>query len=500
MAPPLDWDLEEDEWAATGWSRGVNHVRAPPYPRGSGSLLAPEIGNFASSHRRSRSQGQAPAPNVYVYQGQRNESRSPDRRRSRHETEEVVDGLDHIAREIRRGRSREPAFRDQSPGYYNAMQMELARERDWERREWDKDAREREAHSAQLARDRIEIQRLEDRLYDAEKDKRYRTDEERYRKELELERMREEMKRRNEELRLQEEREKYYIEREKEERKKREERAAILAAKEREEEEAKEKEKKMKLEWAEREKLEKLKKERLLMDYNEEQRKKKEDEQKAKEALLAEHDADVAKKKKERERLAAELKAEEEAKKAKDKAEKEAWIAKLKAEEEAKKAEAKKKEDELEEAMRKRLSRFGLQNNQIEAIIDPKKAQPLRPGQSPNNALVPFATQSQTFIKIHRDHIDVETLRYYGLRYEVDSVDPSYVVILQELSTRETDILFEHTRKLRRGGTELLIEERGRHTEHPEYAFVRRRKPSASPHGHRRSSSKTVSFFASTRH
>jgi hypothetical protein len=56
------------------------------------------------------------------------------------------------------------------------------------------------------------------------------------------------------------------------------------------------------------------------------------------------------------------------------------------------------------------------------------------------------------------------------------------------MDTRETDILFEHTRKLRRGGTNLPIEDRGRKDNH-QYAFVRRRKPSVSPSGRRRASS-----------
>jgi hypothetical protein len=55
------------------------------------------------------------------------------------------------------------------------------------------------------------------------------------------------------------------------------------------------------------------------------------------------------------------------------------------------------------------------------------------------------------------------------------------------MDTKETDILFEHTRKLRRGGSHLLIEDRGRRDNH-QYAFVRRRKPSVSPSGRRKPS------------
>lgn len=72
-----------------------------------------------------------------------------------------------------------------------------------------------------------------------------------------------------------------------------------------------------------------------------------------------------------------------------------------------------------------------------------------------------------------------------------DQTDPNYIIILREMEPRETEILFEHTRRLRsRGSTRLLIEERHDHGK-PEYAWVRRRKPSRSP-SRRRSSPKRV--------
>jgi hypothetical protein len=53
---------------------------------------------------------------------------------------------------------------------------------------------------------------------------------------------------------------------------------------------------------------------------------------------------------------------------------------------------------------------------------------------------------------------------------------------LQEMDTQETDMLFEHTRRLRKGAKEMFIEDRGRHNR-PEYAFVRKRSktPVRSP-------------------
>ena len=58
-------------------------------------------------------------------------------------------------------------------------------------------------------------------------------------------------------------------------------------------------------------------------------------------------------------------------------------------------------------------------------------------------------------------------------------LDPSYVIILEEISEEQTQVLFEHTRKIRRGSTSLLIEDRGRGRDH-QYAFVRKRNVSKS--------------------
>jgi len=160
---------------------------------------------------------------------------------------------------------------------------------------------------------------------------------------------------------------------------------------------------------------------------------------------------------------------------------------------------------EVEDEMRRKLARAGFQENQIEAIIHPKKAEGLS---RPDSPIVSTAPQvAPTYIKIRRDYIDMETLRYFGLPWEFDAVGPhrtksfkrrdtkklrqgdtNYVVILQELDSHETDLLFEHTRKLRRGNKPLLTEDRDRGSEdrsrssedrsrsregRPEYGFVR---------------------------
>jgi len=60
------------------------------------------------------------------------------------------------------------------------------------------------------------------------------------------------------------------------------------------------------------------------------------------------------------------------------------------------------------------------------------------------------------------------------------------MIILEELDKEQTDILFEHTRRLRRRNPQLLIEGTGRgRKEKPEYAWIRKKKsPSRSRSRH----------------
>ncbi|KAK3644383.1 hypothetical protein LTR56_009635 [Elasticomyces elasticus] len=57
--------------------------------------------------------------------------------------------------------------------------------------------------------------------------------------------------------------------------------------------------------------------------------------------------------------------------------------------------------------------------------------------------------QQPVFPKVHCRYLDVETLQYYGIPFERDRVHPDYFILLRQMDKHETDILFEHTRKLR---------------------------------------------------
>jgi hypothetical protein len=87
----------------------------------------------------------------------------------------------------------------------------------------------------------------------------------------------------------------------------------------------------------------------------------------------------------------------------------------------------------------------------------------------------------------------VDTLAYYDIPYEYDPVsrsqtphqciisdsrsqnDRDYIIILREMDKYETDVLFEHTRRLRSG--KLLLEAPKKEKE---YAWVRKRDRSRS--------------------
>nr|POF20017.1 endophilin-a1 [Quercus suber] len=57
----------------------------------------------------------------------------------------------------------------------------------------------------------------------------------------------------------------------------------------------------------------------------------------------------------------------------------------------------------------------------------------------------------RVFPKIHKQYLDVETLRYYDIPYELAKDDHDYIIILRYMARFETDLLFEHTRRLRDG-------------------------------------------------
>ncbi|OCK85957.1 hypothetical protein K432DRAFT_399833 [Lepidopterella palustris CBS 459.81] len=517
------------------------------------TFLAPETSTFTHGLHRTRSQGHSPAPNVTIYNtttldndsspNVRTDQRSPmpnpqpsPRGRPRRVEDEWALGDEmaelrlELAKERRRSRSHSRGgrrHRDSDPAY-EQWQLQLANERL-------RDAEERlqQEKRDELLKQRYELKYLKNQRERDEEEARIKAEEDRMKKDWELKMEREERKREQRAKDAEEERKRIVAQdaqrrRDAEEERKRilaqatdeqrkadeerkrilaeatlrqreqdEERKRILAEatlRQREQDEERKRivaENIAKLEKADREAKEA--RQRAVDEFN---KKKAEEEKEAKEArdrAIADYERkkseDEQKAKRQKEELLMQIRLDEEKKKAKEKAEWEAFLLKQKEMEEEEKAKKKKQEEELEEQMRKRLAQFGFQENQIQAMIKPEKAKELQQGLAPINPLQ-LAPQP-TYVKVHKDHLSIDTLTYYDIPWEYDRNDRDYIIILREMDPKETDILFEHTRRLRtRGTSRLLIEERTHHDK-PEYAWVRKRGRTPSPH-RRRSSPKRV--------
>jgi hypothetical protein len=262
----------------------------------------------------------------------------------------------------------------------------------------DKTAREEE-----LWRKKAELRRLKDRIEASEADTRLTS-------RLELEELKREQKQREAELKHKEEREKWLADREKQER------------------EAKEERKRIKMEIELKEKEEEDERKRMIAEFQQKEAEKKKQKEEADAKAIADYEKKKADEKKKEDELKAKFKAEEEEAKRKAKEEEETWKYKFEMKEQEEKEKKKKQEKELEEEMRRKMSKFGFQDNQIEAMLHPKKADRLPPGALPDNPIVTttaVATATSyrpTYVKIHKDHIDIETLRYFGLPWEYDTV------------------------------------------------------------------------------
>ncbi|KAF7198216.1 hypothetical protein HII31_00572 [Pseudocercospora fuligena] len=126
-------------------------------------------------------------------------------------------------------------------------------------------------------------------------------------------------------------------------------------------------------------------------------------------------------------------------------------------------------ESELEELkfqreMSRRLRDLGYTEQTIEIMVDKDKMNKFKAdvnrSDRPSNYTQP--PRAPVYPKVHKSYLAPETLRYYDLPWEYDRSDSDYIIILRDLSKSETDVLFEHTTRLRSG--KLLFEplERGR--------------------------------------
>ncbi|KAK5114925.1 hypothetical protein LTR62_002084 [Meristemomyces frigidus] len=225
---------------------------------------------------------------------------------------------------------------------------------------------------------------------------------------------------------------------------------------------------------------------RIVTEYEAKQRKKAADAKEAELRLREKLDREKREQKEEEERMKAKFKQDEEDAK---KREKEAWLEferKRQAKEEKEKADKKAEKEKFEHEMRKRLESFGVYSQaQIDYMVDEEKAKEQNKARSRSHSRVHVETDELTvwrpsrpvYPKIHRDYIEIETLIYYGVEYEYDR-DTNYIILKREMTKYETDVLFEHTRRIRAGDRTLLIEEPKKDAKN--YAWYRKRDRSSS--------------------
>jgi hypothetical protein len=107
-------------------------------------------------------------------------------------------------------------------------------------------------------------------------------------------------------------------------------------------------------------------------------------------------------------------------------------------------------DDQVEQGMQERLALFGFQENQIQALLhpNPQRLDKVRRDTRMTPESHVHIESLPTYPKIHNKHLDVQTLHYYDIPYEIDT-DPGYFIILHEMNQKVIDVLFEHTRRLR---------------------------------------------------
>jgi hypothetical protein len=409
----------EDPWGDPRYRpEDFRHVR-PPYHQHE-SMRGRAHGDFlrAGENRgeglhRSRSQGHNPAPNVYIYntmdqeanpymaQDPRMQQDQPPRGRAHFLGDDLEDLLNAAGRSRSRSRGRsDAAWPEASPGGMWEHNFHELREKELRAR-MEKDREE------ELLRKNLELKYMRETMDREEAESKARLEAERRRKDWELQKMHEAREREEEEERIRRDFELRQKKREEEEeriRKEYETRRLKEEAKRKQEEEEREEEQKRAVEKYLREKTER---ERLAKE--------------AQRRALEEHEREQREAKEEEKRIIAKLKAKEIEREEEEKRQWNEFLMKQRQMEEKEKRERKEKEDEIQEEMRKRLAEVGFQNNQIDVMIDPKHRQSnaLVPGSLPNN---PLHVHTPTYVKVHKDHLSIETLKYFDIPWEWDRV------------------------------------------------------------------------------
>lgn len=338
---------------------------------------------------RTRSVGAAPVPQVQIINRVDDHGRSPspyDRGRSpsahhhhraSYGEELVADEIAGLRADLRRGRSRDP-YRDPSPAAWAGGGQD--RYRDWQVERY---AQERIDYEREANRRRMDIARLEERIAREDEEARFKSAAQQIEWRAERQRLRADAKAKADAAEEEDRVRRALRDKEETDRKAKDEQARAVRDWQRKKDEE------------EKERKDEAK--RAVEEYERKKREEKENREKLK--------------------LQFKLEEEEEKKKEKERLEELELLQRKKKEKEEK--DKKEKEAALEAEMHKRLGKFGFQDNQIDAMLkaDDKKAQAA--------AVVPvgvgvnaLAFRQPKYIKIHRNHLSVETLKYYRIPYD----------------------------------------------------------------------------------
>jgi hypothetical protein len=164
-----------------------------------------------------------------------------------------------------------------------------------------------------------------------------------------------------------------------------------------------------------------IRQQRAVDDYNEKKFREEQEAKKQRERVISEFERDEAlyASQGQRDLFMTQLEAKEEETRKQDELEYEAFLERQRAKEADEQWMKKRQEEDFESAMRDRLSQFGFRDEQIETLLLPKE-------QPDSQSIKP----QPTYAKISRTHLDVETLHYYDIPYEYDTVHSQTFTLL----------------------------------------------------------------------
>lgn len=145
---------------------------------------------------------------------------------------------------------------------------------------------------------------------------------------------------------------------------------------------------------------------------------------------VAKYKREEDEKKSERERIKVELRSEADKKKQEEDDLKKKWKVESEKKKLKEEKEKKEKDEKIEQDMHHRLAKFGFQDNQIDVMLKPEKAQDLLPlGPTPMSRMrngYGYAglgyPNRPTFVTVTKDKVEIASLDYFGLPWRYDPV------------------------------------------------------------------------------